>query len=143
MPYSNSQIFAAVINHWIQPFVGVVAASKLQGNGIVNMIENGIKKWLPVSANYSFAQEMGWAIAPLATNMVEPKIQQFVAQLPDDSIPKAAHDLVDAMLEKATTDQSVSFFEILIVEEADVKELKRLLTLNMPIEEKECYKIKL
>jgi hypothetical protein len=141
--YSNSQIFAAVINHWIQPFVSSIAASKLQGNGFIQTIENSIKKWLPVSPSYSFSEEIGWAVSPIAKNMIEPRIQKFISQLPEESIPQAAHDLVDAMLEKSESNKTVSFFEILLVEHEDVLELKRILTLNMPIPEKDNYTVKI
>lgn len=131
--YSNAQIFSAVLNKWLQPIIGSVASAKLQNNQLVGLLDNSIRKYFPVSPNYSVTQELGWIIDPITSNMIEPKIREYVSKLDDSVIPKTAHDLVAQMEKKAATDGKVSFFEMIELEAADVANLKRSIELNMPL----------
>jgi hypothetical protein len=62
-------------------------------------------------------------------NIVAPMISKYVSQIDDASIPKMAHGIVD----NAIKNGELSLFEGKVVfEESDLKQLKRLLELNLP-----------
>ena len=57
----------------------------------------------------------------------------------DSSLPAMAHGIVDKAIENGELSLAEGFITF---EEADLKRLKRLLELNLPLAEENCYIVK-
>jgi hypothetical protein len=57
----------------------------------------------------------------------------------DATLPAMAHGIVDKAIENGELSLAEGF---LTFEENDLKRLKRLLELNLPLEQSECYTVK-
>ena len=72
-------------------------------------------------------------------NLVAPVIERYLSNVSDESIPKMAHAIVDDALKNG----ELSLFEGKIVfEEADLRQLKRMLELNLPYSPEEDVIVK-
>ena len=72
-------------------------------------------------------------------SLVQPMLNRYLSQLDDASIPQMAHNIVDKALEQG----HLTLFEgNIIFDEADLRQLKRLLDLNLPVNAEETYKVK-
>ena len=82
-----------------------------------------------VSPNWSLFYELSPLMESVSGNLIAPMLSQYLSKVDDASIPKMAHDIVD----NAIKNGELSLFEGKVVfESADLKELKRLLELNLP-----------
>lgn len=138
--FSNRQILAAVLNKWLQPALQQMASTKLMQLPFLANIEAKIRSTGWVSPMWSMANEVAPLLGGVTTQLVEPMISQYLQGIPDEAIPKMAHQLV----ENAIKQGQLSLFEGNVVFElCDLEELQKLLKYNLPIEEQECYKVKL
>ena len=138
--WSNRQILAAVLNKWLQPALSQMASSKLMQLPFLANIEAKVKSTGWVSPMWSMANEVAPLLGGVTTQLIEPMISQYLQGIPDQAIPKMAHQLV----ENAMKQGQLSLFEGNVVFElCDLEELHKLLKYNLPIKEEECYKVKL
>lgn len=138
--WSNRQILAAVLNKWLQPALGQMASTKLMQLPFLANIEAKVKSTGWVSPMWSMANEVAPLLGGVTTQLVEPMISQYLQGIPDQAIPKMAHQLV----ENAMRQGQLSLFEGNVVFElCDLEELQKLLKYNLPIKEEECYNVKL
>ena len=138
--YTNRQILAAVLNKWLQPALNQMASTKLMQLPFLANIEAKVKSTGWVSPMWSMANEVAPLLSGVTAQLVEPMISQYLHGIPDEAIPKMAHQLV----ENAIKQGQLSLFEGNVVFElCDLEELQKLLKYNLPIKEEECYKVKL
>ena len=138
--FSNRQILAAVLNKWLQPALQQMASTKLMQLPFLANIEAKVKSTGWVSPMWSMANEVAPLLGGVTTQLIEPMISQYLQGIPDQAIPKMAHQLV----ENAMKQGQLSLFEGNVVFElCDLEELHKLLKYNLPIKEEECYKVKL
>ena len=138
--YTNRQILAAVLNKWLQPALQQMAGAKLMQLPFLANIEAKIRSTGWVSPMWSMANEVAPLLSGVTAQLVEPMISQYLQGIPDQAIPKMAHQLV----ENAIKQGQLSLFEGNVVFElCDLEELQKLLKYNLPIKVEECYKVKL
>ena len=138
--FSNRQILAAVLNKWLQPALQQMAGAKLMQLPFLANIEAKVKSTGWVSPMWSMANEVAPLLGGVTAQVVEPMINQYLQGIPDQAIPKMAHQLV----ENAIKQGQLSLFEGNVVFElCDLEELQKLLKYNLPIKEEECYHVKL
>ena len=137
--YTNRQILAAVLNKWLQPALAQLAGAKLMRLPFLANIEAKIKSTGWVSPMWSMANEVTPLLGGVVSQVVEPIIADYLKGIPDQAIPKMAHQMV----ENAMKQGQLSLFEGNVVFElCDLEELHKLLKYNLPITEEECYKVK-
>lgn len=139
MAYTNSQILSAVLNKWMQPVVRQLAESKMQSFSFVQAIENKVRSTGWVSPNWSLTRELSPMLEPLTNSLVQPMLNKYLSNVPDEAIPAMAHGIVD----KAISDGKLELMEgKLIFDREDLEELKKLLNYNLPLQDKEDYVVK-
>lgn len=127
--YRNADILSAILNKWAQPLIGTFINSHVQSIPFVQGLQNKIRSMGWVSPNWSLFTELSPLMESVTGNIVAPMISKYVSQIDDASIPKMAHGIVD----NAIKNGELSLFEGKVVfEESDLKQLKRLLELNLP-----------
>ena len=138
--YTNRQILAAVLNKWLQPALQQMASTKLMQLPFLANIEAKVKSTGWVSPMWSMANEVAPLLGGVTTQLVEPMISQYLQGIPDQAIPKMAHQLVENAIKQG---QLTLFEGNVVFELCDLEELQKLLKYNLPIKEEECYKVKL
>ena len=138
--WSNRQILAAVLNKWLQPALQQMAGAKLMQLPFLSNIEAKVKSTGWVSPMWSMANEVAPLLGGVTTQLVEPMISQYLQGIPDQAIPKMAHQLVENAIKQG---QLTLFEGNVVFELCDLEELQKLLKYNLPIKEEECYKVKL
>ena len=137
--YSNSQILAAVVSQWMQPLVGSFVTSKIGNIPFLGAAENWMKNLGIVSPNYSIMKDLMPIIGGASDVIIVPMLNKYLSMVDDASLPAMAHGIVD----KAIENGELSFAEgYLTFEEADLKRLKRLLELNLPLPAEVGYIVK-
>lgn len=138
MTHSNSEILAAVLNHFSQPLIKELAGMRLSQTSGFQMVENVIRKWLPVSPDYSLMNDLSFIFEGATSKTVVPLLSKSLATIPDDMIPNLAHSIVDSALSSGKLD----FIEGKIkFTQQDFQDLKNLLNYNLPLKETEEYKV--
>lgn len=138
--WSNRQILAAVLNKWLQPALQQMAGAKLMQLPFLANIEAKVRSTGWVSPMWSMANEVAPLLGGVTTQLVEPMINQYLQGIPDQAIPKMAHQLVENAIKQG---QLTLFEGNVVFELCDLEELQKLLKYNLPIKEEECYKVKL
>lgn len=137
--FTNRQKLAAVLNKWLQPALAQLAGAKLMRLPFLANIEAKVKSTGWVSPMWSMANEVTPLLGGVVSQAVEPMIAEYLNGIPDQAIPKMAHQLV----ENAMKQGQLSLFEGNVVFElCDLEELHKLLKYNLPITEEECYNVK-
>jgi hypothetical protein len=137
--YRNADILSAILNKWAQPLIGTFINSHVQSLPFVQGLQNKIRSMGWVSPNWSLMSELSPLMESVTGNLVAPMISNYVSHIDDASIPKMAHGIVD----NAIKNGELSLFEGKVVfEEHDLKQLKRLLELNLPYNPEEDIIIK-
>lgn len=137
--YSNAQILAAVVNKWAQPFIGQLIAGKVGSIPALGMVENWVKNLGIVSPNYSIVKDLMPIVGGASEIVVQPMLSRYLSMVDDATLPAMAHGIVDKAIENGELSLAEGF---LTFEENDLKRLKRLLELNLPLEKSECYTVK-
>lgn len=123
----------------MQPALAQLAGAKLMRLPFLANIEAKIKSTGWVSPMWSMANEVTPLLGGVVTQVVEPIIADYLQGIPEQAIPKMAHQLV----ENAMKQGQLSLFEGNVVFElCDLEELHKLLKYNLPIVEEECYNVK-
>ena len=140
MTYSNSQILSAVLANYLQPIVSTLSNSYVKKIPFLSMIENKVKSWGLTSPNWSIADELAPFTEVLSSNMIEPMINKYLSNMPDDSIPQLAHSIVD----KAVENGELKILDgYITLDSNDLKRLKDLLNWNLPVKESDKYHVKM
>ena len=138
--FSNRQILSAVISRWLQPAINDMASAKLMQLPFFANIDAKVRATGWVSPMWSMANEVAPLLGGVTTQLVEPMISQYLQGIPDEAIPKMAHQLVENAIRRG---QLTLFEGNVVFELCDLEELQKLLKYNLPIKEEECYKVKL
>ena len=137
--YTNRQILAAVLNKWMQPALAQLAGSKLMRLPFLANIEAKVKSTGWVSPMWSMANEVTPLLGGVVSQVIEPMIAEYLKGIPDQAIPKMAHQMVENAMKQG---QLTLFEGNVVFELCDLEELHKLLKYNLPITENECYKVK-
>lgn len=137
--FSNRQILAAVLNKWMQPALAQLAGAKLMHLPFLANIEAKVKSTGWVSPMWSMANEVTPLLGGVVSQVVEPIIAEYLQGIPDQAIPKMAHQLVENAMKQG---QLTLFEGNVVFELCDLEELHKLLKYNLPITENECYQVK-
>lgn len=139
MQYTNSQILSAVLNKWLQPVVLQLSQAKMSSFPFIQAIENKVKNIGFVSPNWSITQELSPLIEPITNSIVQPMLNRYLANVPDEAIPAMAHGIID----KAMANGSLELMEgKVIFDKEDLVELKKLLDYNLPLDKTEPYRVR-
>lgn len=136
---TNGQILSAVISHWAQPMIGQIVAGKMASIPFLGMAENWVKNLGIVSSNYSIMKDLSPLIGGASDVIIVPFLNKYLSMVDDTSLPAMAHGIVDKAIENGGLSLAEGFITF---EEADLKRLKRLLELNLPLAEENCYIVK-
>lgn len=135
----NNKILSAVLAHWLQPMIGTIAVGKMQGIPLFGMAENWIKNLGIVSPSYCIMNDIAPLISGAGEAVIAPMLSRFLAKVDDASLPKIAHAIVDRAIEG---EELVLAEGLITFELADLKKLKRLLELNLPLDSECDYVVK-
>lgn len=137
--YTNSQILAAVVSQWMQPLIGSLVTGKISSIPMLGAAENWVKNLGVVSPNYSIVKDLMPIIGGASDVIIVPVLNKYLSMVDDASIPAMAHGIVDKAIENGELSLAEGY---IVFEEADLKRLKRLLELNLPLQKEECYVVK-
>jgi hypothetical protein len=139
MDYTNSQILAAVVSEWARPAISQIAASNLMRLPMLQSLQATIDSLGLVSGSYALQKDIEPLIQPVVNSLVTPMLAKYFGQIPEESIPQMAHDVVD----KLRYNGPLSILEGMITfDEEDLDELADLLQKNLPVEKAEGYQVK-
>lgn len=139
MDYTNSQILAAVVSEWARPAISQIAASNLMRLPMLQSLQATIGSMGLVSGSYALQKDIEPLIQPVVNSLVTPMLAKYFGQIPEESIPQMAHDVVD----KVRYNGPFSILEGMITfDEEDLDELADLLQKNLPVEKQEGYQVK-
>lgn len=139
MEYKNSQILAAVVSEWARPAISQIAAGNLMRLPMLQSLQATIGSLGLVSGNYALQKDIEPLIQPVVNSLVTPMLTKYFGQMPEESIPQLAHDIVN----KVRYNGPLSILEGLITfDEEDLDELADLLQKNLPVEQLEGYQVK-
>lgn len=139
MEYKNSQILAAVVSEWARPAISQIAAGNLMRLPMLQSLQATIGSLGIVNGNYALQKDIEPLIQPIINSLITPMLARYFGQIPEESIPQMAHDIV----EKMRTNGSMSILEGMVTfEEEDLAELADLLDKNLPIGQTRDYQVK-
>ena len=139
MEYSNSQILAAVVSEWARPAISQIAASKVMRLPMLQSLQASIGSLGLVSGEYNLQKDLEPLILPVVNSLITPVLARYFAQIPEESIPQMAHDIV----EKVRYNGPLSVLEgVITFDEEDLDELADLLQKNLPVENAAPYQVK-
>lgn len=139
MDYTNSQILAAVVSEWARPAISQIAASNLMRLPMLQSLQATIGSMGLVSGSYALQKDIEPLIQPVVNSLVTPMLAKYFGQIPEESIPQMAHDVVD----KVRYNGPLSILEGMITfDEEDLDELADLLQKNLPVEKQGGYQVK-
>lgn len=140
MQYTNSQILASVLNYFAQPIIKELAGQKIMQASGFQVAENAIKKWLPVSPNYSLMNDISFIIQGATDKAIVPILSKYLSTIPDDMIPTLAHSIVDSAIKEGKLEYFDGKLEFT---KEDMQDLKKLLNYNLPLAQADCYKVRI
>ena len=133
MDYKNSQILAAVVSEWARPAISQIAAGNLMHLPMLQSLQATIGSMGLVSGNYSLQADIEPMIQPVVNALVTPMLAKYFGNIPEESIPQMAHDVVEQLRYKGP---------LSILDEEDLDELADLLQKNLPVEKTQGYQVK-
>ena len=136
---TNARILGAVVNKWAQPLVHTFLGGQLQNLPFVQNLENKIRSMGWVSNRWTLIGELSPLMENLTGNLVAPVIEGYLSKVDDASIPRMAHIVVDDAIK---TGELRLFEGKIIIDRDDLRQLKRLLELNLPVAYEEEITIK-
>lgn len=139
MEYSNSQILAAVVSEWARPAISQIAAGNIMRLPMLQSLQATIGSLGLVSGAYNLQKDIEPLIQPVINSLITPLLSRYFGQIPEESIPQMAHDIV----EKVRYNGPLSILEgVVTFEEEDLDELAELLQKNLPVESVDHYQVK-
>ena len=139
MEYKNSQILAAVVSDWARPAISQIAAGNLMRLPMLQSMQATISSLGIVSGSYALQKDIEPLIQPIVNSLITPMLARYFGQIPEESIPQMAHDIV----EKMRNNGPVSVLEGMVTfDEEDITELSDLLDKNLPVGQTPGYQVK-
>lgn len=139
MEYSNSQILAAVVSEWARPAISQIAAGNIMQLPMLQSLQATISSLGLVSGTYNLQKDIEPIIQPVVNSLITPMLARYFGQIPEESIPQMAHDIV----EKIRYNGPLSILEgVITFDEEDLDELSDLLQKNLPVESVDHYQVK-
>lgn len=139
MEYKNSQILAAVVSEWARPAISQITAGNLMRLPMLQSLQATIGSLGIVSGSYALQKDIEPLIQPIVNSLITPMLARYFGQIPEESIPQMAHDIV----EKMRANGSMSVLEGMVTfEEEDLAELADLLDKNLPVGQTQDYQVK-
>ena len=139
MEYKNSQILAAVVSEWARPAISQIAAGNLMRLPMLQSLQATISSLGIVSGSYALQKAIEPLIQPIVNSLITPMLARYFGQIPEESIPQMAHDIV----EKMRNNGPVSVLEGMVTfDEEDITELSDLLDKNLPVGQTPGYQVK-
>lgn len=139
MEYKNSQILAAVVSEWARPAISQIATGNLMRLPMLQSLQAAIGSLGIVSGSYAIQKDLEPLIQPIVNSLITPMLARYFGQIPEESIPQMAHDIVEKMRDNG----SLSVLEGMVTfEEEDLAELADLLDKNLPVEQTPSYQVK-
>lgn len=138
MSWSNAQKLAAVVSFWARPALTQLATSRLSSMPMMQSLQQSIVASGLVSQAYNISADLMPIMAPVINNLLQPYLERQLAQLPDESIPALARDV----LAEAEKKGSMSIMDgFLTLEAQDIQELRQLVEKNLPMADRQGYEV--
>lgn len=125
----NIDTLSGIIIDWAKPMIDDVALQIVNGSDSITRANAWIKKYFPVSQNYSIWNDISFLALPLLSVSITPFLENAVNKIgiTDEMIPKYIRDIADAMYKEAETKGEVKFLERYEFSLDDMKRLKDLI----------------
>ena len=126
---SNIDTLSGIIIDWAKPMIDDIALQIVNGSDSITRANAWIKKYFPVSQNYSIWNDISFLALPLLSVSITPFLENAVNKIgiTDEMIPKYIRDIADAMYKEAETKGEVKFLERYEFSLDDMKRLKDLI----------------
>ena len=126
---SNIDTLSGVIIDWAKPMIDDIALQIVNGNDSITRANAWIRKYFPVSQNYSIWNDISFLALPLLSVSITPFLENAVNKIgiTDEMIPKYIRDIADAMYKEAEIKGEVKFLERYEFSLDDMKRLKDLI----------------
>ena len=126
------------MSHWARPAITQLATSRLSSLPMMQNLQQSIVASGLVSQAYNISADLMPIMAPVINNLLQPYLERQLAQLPDESIPALARDV----LAEAEKKGSMSILDgFLTLEAQDIQELRQLVEKNLPMAESQGYEV--
>lgn len=125
----NIDTLSGIIIDWAKPMIDDIALQIVNGSDSITRANAWIKKYFPVSQNYSIWNDISFLAMPLLSVSITPFLENAVNKIgiTDEMIPKYIRDIADAMYKEAETKGEVKFLERYEFSLDDMKRLKDLI----------------
>lgn len=125
----NIDTLSGIIIDWAKPMIDDIALQIVNGSDSITRANAWIKKYFPVSQNYSIWNDISFLALPLLSGSITPFLENAVNKIgiTDEMIPKYIRDIADAMYKEAETKGEVKFLERYEFSLDDMKRLKDLI----------------
>lgn len=126
---SNIDTLSGIIIDWAKPMIDDIALQIVNGSDSITRANAWIRKYFPVSQNYSIWNDISFLALPLLSVSITPFLENAVNKIgiTDEMIPKYIRDIADAMYKEAETKGEVKFLERYEFSLDDMKRLKDLI----------------
>lgn len=126
------------MSFWARPALTQLATSRLSSLPMMQNLQQSIVASGLVSQAYNISADLMPIMAPVINNLLQPYLERQLAQLPDESIPALARDV----LAEAEKKGSMSIMDgFLTLEAQDIQELRQLVEKNLPMAEGQGYEV--
>lgn len=126
------------MSFWARPALTQLATSRLSSLPMMQSLQQSIVASGLVSQAYNISADLMPIMAPVINNLLQPYLERQLAQLPDESIPALARDV----LAEAEKKGSMSIMDgFLTLEAQDIQELRQLVEKNLPMAERQGYEV--
>lgn len=125
----NIDTLSGIIIDWAKPMIDDIALQIVNGSDSITRANAWIRKYFPVSQNYSIWNDISFLALPLLSVSITPFLDNAVNKIgiTDEMIPKYIRDIADAMYKEAETKGEVKFLERYEFSLDDMKRLKDLI----------------
>ena len=125
----NIDTLSGIIIDWAKPMIDDIALQIVNGSDSITRANAWIRKYFPVSQNYSIWNDISFLALPLLSVSITPFLENAVNKIgiTDEMIPKYIRDIADAMYKEAGTKGEVKFLERYEFSLDDMKRLKDLI----------------
>ena len=125
----NIDTLSGIIIDWAKPMIDDIALQIVNGSDSITRANAWIRKYFPVSQNYSIWNDISFLALPLLSVSITPFLENAVNKIgiTDEMIPKYIRDIADAMYKEAETKGEVKFLERYEFSLDDMKRLKDLI----------------
>ena len=125
----NIDTLSGIIIDWAKPMIDDIALQIVNGSDSITRANAWIRKYFPVSQNYSIWNDISFLALPLLSVSITPFLENAVNKIgiTDEMIPKYIRDIADALYKEAETNGEVKFLERYEFSLDDMKRLKDLI----------------